>query len=163
MNTFHKIKKKILRETWMILGKQKQKHGEDIFIRIFEKKPVTKQLFPFRDVEGEDLLRNPLFCSHAKRFMHAIEITIQNLDALDVALVPVLYRLGEKHGWIDGFKKEYLPVFTGSIQEVFAEALGTKCTKQVREAWGHLGRFIGEKMHEGYLNAQVARKKSLVT
>ena len=79
---FSDNEKKILRKTWDILAKDKEKHGIAIFICIFEKMPVTKQLFPFRDVEHEELMSNVLFRSHAKRFMHAVESTIPHFDAL---------------------------------------------------------------------------------
>ena len=34
-------------------------------------------------------------------------------------------------------------------------SLSKKCTNQERDAWGHLGNFIAEKMHEGYQSAQM--------
>ena len=159
---FSHKQKMLLRETWNIIREDKRNHGITILIMIFDKKPETKHLFPFRDLEGDELTCNAQFCSHAKRFMHAVEATIQHLDALEMVMVPLLHRLGEKHASIDGFKEEYFSVFVESIQDVIADALGKKCTAPVRDAWGQLGKFIAGKMHEGYKSAQVAMRNGVV-
>ena len=121
----------------------------------------TKQLFPFRDLEGEDLIKDVMFRSQAKRFMNAIETTIHHLNALDLILAPVLHRLGEKHVKIPGFKIEYLSIFIEAMLDVFAEELGKLFTKEVRAAWKHLGRFIAGKMIEGYQDALLSVGKYL--
>ena len=153
---FSHEQKQLLRETWQYLARDKQKHGIAIFQHIFAREPITKYLFPFRELEGEQLLSNSLFRSHAMRFMNAVECTIVHLDALDLALVPILHRLGEKHVYMPGFKQQYFSAFMGSIMDVVAEELGDKCTEKVKEAWGHLGNFVAAKMMEGYQSERSA-------
>ena len=145
---FSQHQKTVLRETWKLIDGEN--HGIAIFLRIFERNPTAQHHFPFRGLSVDDLLQNPAFRAHATRFMHAIGTTIKNLDALDVALIPILYRLGEVHGWISGFMDVYLPVFISSILDTLFEQLGDKVTADVREAWVHLGEFISEKLKEGY-------------
>ena len=89
---FSQHQKRLLRDTWKMISEDQQNHGVDIFLRIFHHKPETKKLFPFGHLPDDELLQNPVFRSHAKRFMHAVDTTIQNLDALEVALIPVLLR-----------------------------------------------------------------------
>ena len=89
---FSQHQKRLLRETWKIISEDQQNHGVKLFLRIFHHKPETKKLFPFGHLSDDDLLHNVVFRSHAKRFMHAVDTTIQNLDALEVALIPVLLR-----------------------------------------------------------------------
>ena len=151
---FSQTQKELLRETWRVLAPDKQKHGIAVFVQIFKREPRTKQLFPFRDLHDSELLTDPLFRSHAMRFMHAIESTIVNLDALDVALIPVLHRLGEKHVHMRGFKQDYFSAFMGSIMEVVEQVLGKdRYTQEVMSAWAQLGNFVAAKMMEGYQNA----------
>ena len=151
---FSQKQKELLRETWSVLQPNKQKHGIAVFVQIFTREPRTKQLFPFRDLHDSELLNDPLFCSHSMRFMHAIESTIVNLDALDVALIPILHRLGEKHVHMRGFKQDYFSAFMGSIMEVVEQVLGKdRYTQEVMSAWAQLGNFVAAKMMEGYQNA----------
>ena len=160
---FTQQQKCLLRETWELLSEKQQQHGVAIFCNIFATQPNTKQLFPFRELEDDDLLKDSLFRSHSKRFMHAIETTVRHLDALDLILVPVLHRLGERHVKISGFKLEYLSVFIESMLTVFADELGKKFTKEVRATWRHLGKFIASKMTEGYQNALMSMGKYLAS
>ena len=147
---FTRQEKQLLRETWSVLSPDKQKHGIAVFMQIFTREPHTKQLFPFHDLHDSELLTDPLFRSHSMRFMHAIESTIMNLDALDVAFIPVLHRLGEKHVHMRGFKQDYFFVFMGSIMDVVGHVLAERCTQQIMNAWAHLGNFIATNMVEGY-------------
>ncbi len=47
--------------------------------------PVSKQFFPFCDAVGEELLNNPYFKGHTKRFFNAIRMVVFDLEALDVS------------------------------------------------------------------------------
>ena len=148
-DTFSQDHKRILRDTWNVLSADKQNKGIVIFLQIFHERPDIKELFPFKDLSDEALLHNPLFRSHAMRFMHAVDITIQNLDALDLALIPVLHQLGRRHVTIAGFRLEMLPVFMSSLLHV-EKGLGNQCSNDVCEAWVYLANFIANKITEGY-------------
>ena len=155
---FSQHQKNILRETWTIINSRD--HGVEIFTLIFERKPSAKKLFPFRDLQGKDLLENPLFRAHAARFMSAISSIIENLDALDVAFIPTLNRLGAVHGWIVGFEEEYLNVFIASIIHVIIKYIGEKNSEEVEETWTHLGQFLKDKLMEGYTQSAKAKATS---
>ncbi len=42
--------------------------GTLVFLRIFNKNPELKALFPFRNSFGDELVSHPLFRSHAYRY-----------------------------------------------------------------------------------------------
>jgi hypothetical protein len=149
---FTHAQKTMLRDTWTVV--HNENHGIEIFLLIFQRNPSAKSVFPFKDLEGRELLENHSFIAHAKRFMSAIDSTIRNLDSLDVVLIPILHKLGEIHGWIPRFSEEYLPVFIDAIIDVITKNIGAKCDERVREAWHHLGHFISHKLIDGYTRAQ---------
>ena len=153
-NYFTARQKQLLRQTWTSLDKDPVDIGINIFLKIFEAKIETKQLFPFGALNGQQLLSNPLFRSHALRFIHAIGSVVKNLDALDLSCGPILIRLGRKHAWITDFVNQYLDVFKESTSKVFQEELGpAKCNEEVLEAWSNVFSFIAVKMNEGYEEA----------
>ena len=121
---FTQRQKQIIQETWQQINCDRVAKGIQIFSKIFQKKPEAKQLFPFRHLEGDELLENSTFRSHARRFMDAIGLTVQHLDALDVSCAPSFVQLGRKHFWIADFKTSgVLDVFINSIAEVFENQL----------------------------------------
>ncbi len=77
--------KQIIHNTWPKLEPQADQIGMDIYFKIFEMIPVSKQFFPFRDAVGEELLNDPYFKGHTKRFFNAIRMAVFNLEALDVS------------------------------------------------------------------------------
>ena len=153
-DTFSQQHKDILRETWKIISANRQEKGVAIFIQIFQERPDLQKYFPFKNVHGDELLHNIMFRSHALRFINAVDTTIQSLDALEVALIPVLHHLGKQHVPIVGFNPEDLPIFMASLLRVFEKELEMDAsTGDVHEAWAKLGEFIALKMTEGYNEA----------
>ena len=142
---FTASQKQCLRETWSLLGPDKQSYGADIFKRIFTLEPKIKNLFPFKDLHGENLLNDSLFTSHAKRFMQAIESIIVNLDVLEVIVIPVLGRLGAKHACFVGFKEEYMAVFTQATVDVFTRMANKSNRNQAQEAWTQVGYVLARQ------------------
>ena len=59
--------KAAIRETWKVLDQNMVNNGIAIFLRIFDRSPSVKQLFPFRDSWGDELLKHPMFINHARR------------------------------------------------------------------------------------------------
>lgn len=61
--------RKLIRHSWRYLSNHFDltELGCDVFLKIFELNPEVKNMFPCRDVEGEDLLRNADFKGHASR------------------------------------------------------------------------------------------------
>ncbi|ELT92307.1 hypothetical protein CAPTEDRAFT_198978 [Capitella teleta] len=124
--------------------------GMRVFLRIFEIAPVTKTLFPFKDMPNEDLHRNSLFKGHATRFMKSVEFTMQNLDALDVIVNPTLVSIGNKHVHIKGFHPDYLDTFQTALIDIWDEDLGKKFSKETKEAWIKIFALITRKVFEGF-------------
>ena len=56
-----------IKETWKFLESDIANHGIAIFLRIFDQNPKVKELFPFRDSWGDELLQHPMFINHANR------------------------------------------------------------------------------------------------
>ena len=162
-DTFSEGHKDILRMTWKTISMNRQEKGISIFVQIFSECPDAKKFFIFNDLSGDDLLQNPIFRSHSLRFINVVDTTIQNLDALDVAIIPVLHQLGKLHGWMSGFLHEYLPIFMNSILHVFQQELGKAWTNEVADAWGGLAAFIALKVTEGYNEALEDKKNESIT
>ena len=56
--------------------------------------------------------------------MKAVEVTIENLHALDVIIIPNLKHLGQIHTTIGAFKVCYLRVVEQAFDEVWARIIG---------------------------------------
>jgi hypothetical protein len=128
----------------------KSTRGVAIFLDIFEQRPAAKELFPFSHLSGAALLEEPLFKSHARRFMQAVDCTIENLDNLELALIPILHDLGKYHAvHVAGFQLDYLPVFMNAVLRVVRTGLRGYWTDDVSDAWQHLMAFIAEQIAVG--------------
>ena len=145
----------VTQRTWSQLQSgEVQAMGVTIFLRIFELAPETKKTFPaFRNLSKEELVTNVMFRSHATRFMKAVEVTMNNLDALDVIIIPNLKQLGRVHTGINGFKVEYLDVFEVAMEEVWTAELGKQFDDATRKAWKKIFHLITSKVMEGYEDA----------
>ena len=150
---FNQEQKRLVKESWILLDNNYVEKGMDIFLRIFKKRPDAKQLFPFRDLEGDELLKDTRFRGHSKRFMSAVGSTVVHLDALDVSCVPTLVQLGRRHAMLTNFLNSYMDTFVEAIEEVFENELGPAQTPEVRDAWAAVFRFITSKIEEGYHDA----------
>ena len=127
--------------------------GSKVFQKIFELNPLVKNLFPFKHVEGADLLLEPNFKGHASRFMNAVGAVVDNLDNLDEALAPLLIGLGENHVTFDGFKPEYFNFFAQAMHLVWKEDLKSKYTTEAEEAWKAVFAFIMDNLKLGYMKS----------
>ena len=151
--------KKIIHKTWKFLADDLNGRGTRIFLRIFELHPYVKELFPCRDLEGEDLLRDANFKGHASRFMQAVGAAVDNIDNLDGALAPLLIGLGKQHIHFRGFKPDYWDAFREAILFVWEMDLGDKFNEQTRDAWVAVFGFIMVKLKEGYKKAKDERAR----
>ena len=136
------------------MGTDLTARGSKVFLRIFEKNPYVKKIFPFRDCEGEDLLKNPSFKGHASRFMQAVGAVVDNINDPETALSPVLIGLGKNHTSFEGFKPEYFGAFTEAMQYVWRTELKVKYTPEVAETWDMVFIFIMQTLKEGYVREE---------
>ena len=144
---------KVIRKTWNRLSKDLSRLGVQIFLRIFVLKPDLKQLFPFRDDEGDELVADTVFRGHASRFVQAIGAAIDNMDDLNHAMGPMLEDLGKQHLGYDGFKPEYWDIFIESVLDIWKKELSRKLTYKASEAWRVLFEFMISRLKEGYNQA----------
>lgn len=145
--------KVLIKKTWKIVSNSMPRIGTKIFLRIFSIKPAIKQIFPFRDVTGDALLQNSHFRGHASRFMQAVGAAVDNINALDTAMTPLLFGLGQQHVHYKGFNVDYFNVFSEAIKHVLEQELRSKYTPEVRTAWTKMIDFIICILTDGYCDA----------
>lgn len=130
--------------------------GVRVFLRIFELEPEAQSVFAdFRHLSlPSDLIANPVFRSHAKRFMTAVDMTVHSLDALEVIVAPTLVRLGRRHTDFVGFHLRYMTVFERAMDDAWRTDLGRRrYSGATRRAWRKLFRFLTTRVTEGYNEA----------
>jgi len=169
-NLFTAEEKRLLRKTWSQLHQQSVvsdggrqtdvshdvNRGVRVFLRIFELEPQAQSVFSdFQHVSRpSDLIANPVFRSHAKRFMTAVDMTVHSLDALDVIVAPTLVRLGRHHVVFPGFHVRYMAVFERAMDDAWRADLGRRrYSGSTRRAWRKLFRFLTTSVAEGYNEA----------
>lgn len=145
--------KRLVKKTWKYLAKDMSYNGIRVFERIFELNPDLKQLFPFRNKEGESLRNDHDFTGHASRFMQAVGAAIDNINNLYMYFGPLLIGLGKQHVEFGGFKPEYWDVFTEAMLYVWEKELGDVFDDKCRNAWTKVFEFIMEQLKVGYSQA----------
>jgi len=169
-NLFTAEEKRLIRKTWSQLQHQQQtavsdgrkvdgtgshnaNRGVRVFLRIFELEPEAQSVFSdFRHVsQPSELIANPVFRSHAKRFMTAVDMTVHSLDALDVIVAPTLVRLGRRHVEFAGFHLRYMVIFERAMDDTWRTDLGRRrYSGATRHAWRKLFHFLTSRVTEGY-------------
>ena len=124
--------------------------GKQIFLCIFNKNPSVKQLFPFRDAWGDDLILHPQFIAHTLRFMAVIRSAVRSVDSLEEGIGPVLVSLGARHTSNPRFNPDLFKLFKSSMLDVMERDLREEMTPEAREAWQILLAFIVRKLQQGY-------------
>jgi hypothetical protein len=142
--------RKLIRDTWNMMSVDKQAVGTKVFLRIFELRPSVKQLFPFRDVWGDNLLNDPLFRAHALRFMTVVDDAVTNMDGLEATMDKPLFELGETHTKHRGFSTDYFDTFIMSMLFVWAQALQGNFQLDAHEAWKIMLQWMVRKLKQGY-------------
>jgi len=167
-NQFTVEEKRLIRMTWSQLqqhtvvsdgGRKADNNvnrGVRVFLRIFELEPQAQSIFSDfqHSSRSSDLIANPVFRSHAKRFMTAVDMTVHSLDALDVIVAPTLVRLGRRHVQFAGFHLRYMAVFERAMDDAWRTDLGRRrYSGATRRAWRKLFRFLTTGVTEGYNEA----------
>ena len=165
---FSDDEKSLLRATWAFLRRSDDAghRGCRVFLRIFELAPDARELFPSfgRELTAAQLAENIMFRSHASRFMTAVDVVLENLDSLDVAVTPMLFQLGRRHVGIVGFRIGFMTDFERAMAEVWRQDLGRrKFSGATRRAWKKLFSFLTSKVLDGYLSAVSDEKKKAAT
>ena len=155
----------VLRSDWSRLTRvDQQDMGMRIFLRIFELEPSTKLSFPeLYHLKGDQLTSNTLFRCHGARFMRAVAAAVDNVDALDLVVIPNLIQLGRLHQSVDGLRWRHLEAFEQAMAEVWAVELnlsGSWSDSSSAIVWSKVFRLITSKVYEGF---QLSSESSSVT
>jgi Globin len=109
---------------------RRQEMGYRIFLRIFELAPSARTTFDaFRDlVDRDQLLHNATFRMHSARFMRVVAGVIDNIDDLDVIVIPNLLQLGRIHRTLasERILREHFDAFERAMSEVWAQELRSR-------------------------------------
>jgi len=70
-----------IRSTWPVLSRYPCDVGEQVFIRIFQLAPDSRKAFRFDGMPDSELTNNEMFRIHASRFIRAVDLAVNNLDA----------------------------------------------------------------------------------
>ncbi|KAK3732557.1 hypothetical protein QZH41_017846 [Actinostola sp. cb2023] len=120
----------------------------EIVCRLFAEHPESQELFPFRDVEGLDKLKeDDRFKFQAKRVMEMVGAAVDGLDDLP-SLSIVLKDLGARHVAWNVKEHHYGPVGEALIFTL-KTGLGDKFTTEVNEAWLAVYGLIADSMKAG--------------
>jgi len=135
-----------------------------IFMRIFELEPSVKLTFPeLSDLEGDQLTSHPLFRCHGARFMRAVAAAVDNVDALDLVVIPNLVQLGRLHRSVVGLSWSHLNAFEQAMAEVWAAELNLSSSWSNSTSaivWSKVFRLITSKVYEGF---QLSSESSSIT
>jgi len=74
--------KERIRSTWLLVSRDPYHVGARVFLRIFQLAPEARNLFRFDGMSETELIGDGLFRIHSSRFIRAIELAVNNLDAL---------------------------------------------------------------------------------
>ena len=140
----------LINESWIKITPYLSNIGKQIFLRIFEKKPESKLLFPFRDYWGDDLVKHPVFSAHAHRFLKTLEQAVKHASTIERSVAPVMVDLGHFHRDKAGMTTEYFSTFSEAIIYVLRHNLGDHMDEDTELAWRTLIGFIVGKIHHGY-------------
>ena len=80
----------------------------------------------------------------------AIGAVVDNLDALDMTLTPLLLDLGRQHARGLVLQMDAFDFFHETMVKIWETELGSKFTQEARDTWNAVFYFMLQKMKEGY-------------
>lgn len=142
--------KRIVKKTWKYLSTDIVELGVKVFLNLFAVNPATKRVFPFHDLDGDDLLMNIRFKGHSTRLMQTLQTVIDNIDALETTAKPLLVEIGKQHYAFQGFHKVYWDACPEAILRTWRDMLQDKFTETKYKAWSDFVAFVIAQLKEGY-------------
>jgi hemoglobin-like flavoprotein len=88
---------------------------------------------------------------------------VDNLDALDTTLTPLLIDLGKVHAQSLVLNMEAFDMFQAAMLKIWEEELDNKFTTEVRDTWNIVFSFIMQKIKDGYQMDRQVTKVELTT
>jgi len=138
-------------ESWDLVKDDVAGLGMDFFIRIFDRYPHLKALFPLGDdpkyLSNDELRGNPALRVHATAAMSMLGNAAAGLSDMET-LLPKLRELGRMHTNI-GVLPEYYDLVYSCLMETVAKKVGpSKWTAETQEAWKMCYQLITSVMKD---------------
>lgn len=147
--------KNLIRQTWReVTSECKLLPGVKIFQNIFRRCPDLKKLFKLEHINDvEDLPNEDGFIRHARVFSNMIDLSVRNVDELDIHIAPALITFGRRHFYKHqiGFRPEYMSVFALAMMDfVIAHLPGSEDDEEVIQSWLAMSTYLVAKLKQGY-------------
>lgn len=144
----------MIRSTWQeATATSKVAPGIKIFQNIFRRHPELKTMFRLEHVQTVDELSvEENFIRHARVFSNVIDLTVRNIDELDMQISPALITFGRRHYYKHqiGFRPEYMTIFAMAVMDFMFEQLHDLATKETMDAWWFITVYLVTKLKQGY-------------
>lgn len=128
-----------IRHSWSNVYKNKLAFGMDVFIRLFQEFPDTKNFFKsFLNVPNEDLPKTAQFKAHVINFMNGFNSVIMEIHNPDVSAA-LCMKIGTTHG-SRLIKEEHFEVTKKIIYKLLSEEL--KLDEATLISWERFINFI---------------------
>eukprot|EP00898_Chlorokybus_atmophyticus_P001881 jgi/Chlat1/2694/Chrsp180S02868 len=122
------------------------KTGILVFKNLFEISPRLLELFPFKDQDGQPILKE--LEVHALKVMTTLGTVVQGFNDLHT-LVPYLRDLTQRHVKY-GVLLVHYDIISATLQRTFEQALGTRYTQEDKDIWIAIFGVIGGIAKEVY-------------
>ena len=100
-------------------------------------------------MQDEELYEDIEFQAHVTKFMQLINDIVNNLDVQRDEVEKALMMLGAKHASLDGFKSDYLGVFTKCMLQLLESVIGEEFIPEIKESWTAMFSYIARYMSQG--------------
>uniref|UniRef100_A0A914V8Z5 Globin family profile domain-containing protein n=1 Tax=Plectus sambesii TaxID=2011161 RepID=A0A914V8Z5_9BILA len=137
--------------------------GMLVFRQLCEESTQFKLLFDLSVDRDLTLMHSQHpFVRHARIFANMIDLTVRNIDELEVQITPALFVYGRRHFYkmSDGFNSKMVETFTQRTVQTVCDALGGEYTAETVDAWEQLMEYVLSKLKEGYDFESIHSKKS---
>ena len=102
-----------------------------------------------RHLEGNELMENASFQSHAMIVMSTIGMVAENINNLNGHVKEYLMMLGAKHGAKANFSMAFMSMFLKCMETAWRRVLGEEYTEDVEQAWSMIFRFTENRLRDG--------------
>jgi len=123
----------LLRESFDLIGPNKDAFAEAFYNRLFEKYPATRQFFANTDMVKQ-----------ARTLAATLAVVVAGVEKGE-DLVPTLQSLGGRHKTY-GVVPEHYPIVGEILIETFQNTLGPKWTPAYQDAWVQAYTVIAQVM-----------------